>query len=115
MLNKVRKEIYNACKATGIDTYDFWKMDAEFPYFIINELVDYEVPLKTLDVNTYSVDIHYFEQTKGKTSTLQKIEAVKAHLKTLEGVNATFNTRVLNEKEPSIQHGVLNFSIKYYT
>lgn len=115
MLNKLRKEIYSACSSTGVDTYDYWKMDAKFPYFIINELVDFEVQYKTNEANTYSVDIHYFTKGKGKTDTLQKIEAVKEHLKSLEGVNATFDTRVLNEKEPNIQHGVLNFSIKYYT
>lgn len=115
MVNKLRKAIYDACKATGVNTYDYWKRDAVMPYITINEVVEFENQYKLNDVNVFSVDIHYFEQANGKTATINILKAVKENLKELEGVNATYSTRTFNEKEPNIQHGVLNFSIKYYT
>lgn len=115
MLNNIRKAIYDACISTGKQAYDFWKTDAVFPYFIINEVQDMETALKLNTTNVFSFDIHYFDKAKSKTATLAALNAVKQELKALEGVNASFHVRAFQDKEPGTIHGVLAVSIKYYT
>lgn len=115
MLNELRKAIYDACRSTGDEAYDYWKTDAVFPYFIINEAQDMETQLKLNNQNIYYFDIHYFDKSKGKTAALTKLTAVKNELKALDGVNASFQIRAFADKEPDTIHGVLVISIKYYT
>lgn len=114
VINDVRKAVYDACSLTNLPTYDYWVVDEAFPYIVISDLSVDDTLYKLDMLQDVYIDIHVFTQDKGKTNALAYIELIKTQLAALDAVGIRFSTRILNERELGVTHGVLTLQLKNY-
>jgi len=116
MLNNLREQIYGACVATGVDVYDYWETEAEFPY-IINYSVDAEdINYKDIRATQYTFEIHIFDKNNGKITVLNLIDALRTAFYSLDlsVANKEFSQMVTDDKEPNVVHGIVTIRLLQY-
>lgn len=104
MINTYRKAIYAACRSTGLEVYDYWVTDKDYPYIIISEVDEYEYDYKLNSRTEYTFTLDIFDKQKGKTSVVNYSKEIITILKGLDGVGLQIETRHLNDVEPNVAH-----------
>lgn len=112
MQNDVRMAIYNACSVIGIPVYDFWITNGEFPYVVVGEISVDDTYYKLEQMYEVSVQIHIFEKSMGKTRVNSYVEALRTAYKSIDGINKRFNSRIIEDVEPNVNHGIVVLRFK---
>lgn len=115
MVNSIRKAVYDACVMTGLNVFDYWVVDAVYPYIIIANVAADNTYYKLDEMEDTLIDIHIFVKVVGKTSVINHLDTIKNLLKEMDGVDIRISIRTLSEKELGVVHGVLSFQVKKYT
>lgn len=112
MQNDVRLAIYNACKSLNIPVYDYWVTDESFPYCIMGEISVTDTYYKLNNMYEVSVQIHLFEKSKGKTRINGYVESLRDAYKSIDGIDKRFTSRIIEDIEPSVNHGIVVLRFK---
>ncbi len=112
MLNDFRLAVYNACVGLGVPVYDYWVTDGQFPYVIVGELTTSDKQYKLNEEVQVSIQVHIFEKSKGKTRVNGYVEQLRTAFKEVEGINKRFNSRIIEDVQPNVNHGIVTLSLK---
>ena len=114
MLSETRSAIYNMCKTVNIPVYDYWVVDATFPYIITSSMDTVDTYLKVNDQTDYIFEIHIFDKNVGKKTVIDIIDQLRVAYISLDGIGKTFNQIVLDDKEPNVVHGIVTLRFTKY-
>lgn len=114
MLNDFRTAIYTMCKTANIDVYDYWVTDAIFPYIITSYVDLSDISYKDINKTDYTFEIHVFDKSIGKKTIIGIMETIRAGFNNIDATGKTYKSRILDNKEPNIVHGIVTINFKEY-